>query len=130
MGTIEKKLDSTEIQAGACRYCGQVRQFETSGLCTAERLDEMATEKCDCMAAREERRGREAAARAEANIDTLFGETPHMAGYLKHSVPLLQDGRIDSVSVRSGKTKASAARMSDGKIKITRDVKNRAELKS
>lgn len=130
MGKFEKKLESTEIQTGACIYCGQVRQFETSGLCTAERLDEMATERCHCMEAQEERREREAKERAEANIDTLFREAPRMAEYLKHSVPLIQERCIDSVSVKSGKTKASVAMMSDGKIKVTKDVKNKAELKS
>lgn len=45
----KKQLESSEIQTGACHYCGQVYQFETDGRATEEQLDAMALAKCDCL---------------------------------------------------------------------------------
>ncbi len=49
---VKKQLESSEIQTGACHYCGQVYQFETDGRATEEQLDEWAEEKCKCRDAR------------------------------------------------------------------------------
>ncbi len=52
----KKQLESSEIQTGACHYCGQVYQFETDGRATEEQLDSWAEEKCDCIDARIKKR--------------------------------------------------------------------------
>ncbi len=44
----KKQLESSEIQTGACHYCGQVYQFETDGRATETQLDKWAEEKCGC----------------------------------------------------------------------------------
>ena len=56
---IRKQLESSEIQTGACHYCGQIYQFETDGRATEEQLDTWAVEKCDCVAAQVDRKDRE-----------------------------------------------------------------------
>ena len=52
---VKKQVESSEIQYGSCRFCGQTYQIEASGMCGQDRLDGWATEKCDCSAAKEER---------------------------------------------------------------------------
>lgn len=69
----KKQVESSEIQIGSCKFCGQSYQIETSGVCSQERLDEWATEKCDCGDAKEEKKRKEQEIKAELNIEILFG---------------------------------------------------------
>lgn len=41
---VEKKLDSTRIEVGACKFCGQTYQLEVDGPWTEAMLDKAATE--------------------------------------------------------------------------------------
>lgn len=61
----KKQLESSEIQTGACHYCGQIYQFETDGRATEEQLDKWAEEKCDCVNAQITRRKMKTADKAK-----------------------------------------------------------------
>ncbi len=71
---IKKHFENSEIQTGACHYCGQVYQFETDGMVTEEQLDEWAEEKCDCIDARINKKRRGKANNAKVEIENLLGE--------------------------------------------------------
>lgn len=68
----KKKLESSEIQTGACHFCGQVYQFETDGRATEEQLDAWAAGKCDCIDARTERKRRQRADLAKEKLEELL----------------------------------------------------------
>lgn len=71
---VKKQLEGSEIQTGACRFCGQIYQFETDGRATEEQLDTWAVEKCDCTSAQLERTRRIKAEKAKEKLDKLLGE--------------------------------------------------------
>lgn len=115
---VKKQVESSEIQYGSCKYCGQIYQLETSGLCEQERLDEWATEKCDCSAAKEERKREKQELEAQINIKEMFGEYD-AAPVLRAAVHPIAIGAIDSVTVRIGSgVKATIKLTSKGKIQV------------
>lgn len=70
----QKQLEGSEIQTGACHFCGQIYQFETDGRATEEQLDKWAAEKCDCTGAQLEIKHRKKAEKAKEKLDKLLGE--------------------------------------------------------
>lgn len=75
MGEVmtKKQIEGSEIQTGACRYCGQIYQFETDGRATEEQLDKWAEEKCDCTGAEIDRKKRKRAEKAKEKLEELLG---------------------------------------------------------
>lgn len=129
---IKKQLESSEIQTGACHYCGQIYQFETDGQATEEQLDKWAEEKCDCTAARIERKKREKAERTKEKISQLFHEGyPEAAAILISGVDLLIEDKAVKVTVDTGVgAKLSIGINSKGNIKaeIAKTAKNSVEV--
>lgn len=115
---VKKQVESSEIQIGFCKFCGQAYQFETGGLCVQERLDEWATEKCDCDIAKEEQKRKEREEKAEENIKKLFGEYD-TAPILMAAVHPVAIGAIDSVTVNIGNGVRATMKLSGkGKIQV------------
>lgn len=116
---VKKQVESSEIQYGSCRYCGQTYQFETSGVCSADLLDEWASEKCDCGEAKEEKKRKEREIKAEMNIKTLFGGEDGAVEILLAAVHPIVKSAVDSVTVNIGNgVKATMKLTSKGKIHI------------
>lgn len=100
----KKQLESSEIQTGACHYCGQVYQFETDGKATAEQLDAWAAEKCDCAAAQTERRHGEQADIAKHKLDILLGENFGEAKELLYAaIDQIVDYKLNKITLDIGK---------------------------
>ena len=128
---VKKQLESSEIQTGACRYCGQIYQFETDGRATQEQLDRWAEEKCDCMEAGIERKRAERANEAKENIVELAGEShTEAAEVICRGIDLLMSGNVASVAVvTSDGYRLSATVSTKGAIKteVTKTVKKSKE---
>lgn len=129
----KKQLESSEIQTGACHYCGQIYQFETDGRATEEQLDAWAVEKCDCVDAKIERKYAEKINEAQANVREMIEEIesdpeqPHFAtGLICDGIDLLARRKIVSLQVvmRNG-YKLSAKINDKGNIKteISKTIK-------
>lgn len=115
---VKKQVESSKIQIGFGRFCGQSYQLETSGVCDQESLDEWASEKCDCDGAKEVQRMKEQEVKAEINIKNLFGEWD-AAPVLRAAVHPVAVGAIDSVTVNIGNgVKATIKLTAKGKIQI------------
>lgn len=114
----DKQLLSSEIQTGACVYCGQCFQIETSGNATEKDLDQWATEKCDCIDALRARNRK----KIKARIDSLFAsEYPDTAETLKGIVEAMQDSRVTKITIDTGcGVKAQMSMTTKGYIKIER----------
>lgn len=85
---IEKKKDNLEelVQATiACRFCGQVAVREVPEDWDEEKRNELATETCDCDAAKHYTFNKQRAERAAGRIELLFGS--------KHEKPISDDAR-------------------------------------
>lgn len=129
---IRKQLESSEIQTGACHYCGQIYQFETDGRATEEQLDTWAVEKCDCVAAQVDRKDKAKIEKAKRNTEELFGEKYHEAcEILKAGVDMIARYKAAKVTVDTG----SGAKLSVGinakggiKAEITRTEKKSREI--
>lgn len=117
---VKKQVESSEIQYGSCKYCGQVHQFETSGMCSQDQLDEWASEKCDCSEAKEKKKMKEQELKAQVSIEEMFG------GYdtepiLRAAVHQVATCAIDSVTVNIGNgVKATIKLTGKGKIQVKR----------
>lgn len=128
---VKKQLENSEIQTGACHYCGQIYQFETDGRATEEQLDAWAVEKCDCGDAKIEKRRVKRANEAKDNIRELAGENQEEAvDLICQGIDQLLIGKIATVSVTTrGGYKLSATINAKGNIKteITKTVKKSKE---
>lgn len=128
---VKKQLESSEIQTGACHYCGQIYQFETDGRATAEQLDAWAVEKCDCISARIERKKQIQKEEAKANIEELLGEgREDVAGLLNHGIDIIVEKMASKVIVKTGRGETMQVSVNkDGIIKteITKTSKKSKE---
>lgn len=98
----KKQAESSVIQIGACKFCGQTYQLETSGMCSEGQLNEWATEKCDCWEAEEEREL--TAAEEKAAI---------------HSVSICA---VDSVVVNVGNGVKTTLKLNKGKVQVKKTI--------
>lgn len=102
----KKQLESSEIQTGACHYCGQIYQFETDGRATEEQLDAWAVEKCDCGGAVMKRRRAEKAEEAKQDIFEIAEESEceqtqrdAALNLICEGIDLLVEQKIESMGV-------------------------------
>lgn len=127
----KKQLDSSEIQTGACHYCGQVYQFETDGMATVEQLDKWAEEKCDCIDAKIRRNERSKAEKAKKKLDELLDENfSEERDVLYKAIDLMAQHKIVKCTVDIGKgVKLSVGLNTKGNIKteITQTKKRSTE---
>lgn len=106
---------------GKCKYCGNPRIVE-GDLEGADQdtLNEWATEQCDCNGAETARKRAADRKTAEAYIDDLV-DKPDVAAELKKFIPLLQECKIDGVTVKvNEKTKITLATKTSGALKVAR----------
>lgn len=119
---VKKQVESSEIQLGFCKFCGQSYQFETSGVCSQERLDEWASEKCDCGEAREVREMKKQEEKAVENIEKLFGKYD-AAQILMAAVHPIAIRAVDSITVNIGKSVKGQIKLKNSKIQVQKTVK-------
>lgn len=63
-----------QVQTEACRYCGQIVQFEAEGALTGEQAMEMAALNCGCEDAVAYQKWMKQEKKALENVSKLFGE--------------------------------------------------------
>ena len=115
---VKKQVETSEIQYGACKYCGQVHQFETVGMCSQDQLDEWASEKCDCSEAKEAEKMRKREQIARMNIEDMFGRYD-TATILQAAVHPVATCAVDSVTINIGNgEKATIKLTGKGKIQV------------
>lgn len=128
---VRKQLESSDIQTGGCKFCGQIYQFETGGQASEEQLDAWATEKCDCIDSRIEQKRQQRAAEAKANVQELLGEgREDIAGLLDHGIDLISESKATRVTVKTGRGETMNVSVNkDGIIKteITKTTKKSKE---
>ncbi len=128
----KKQLESSEIQTGACHYCGQVYQLETDGRATEEQLDKWAEEKCDCRDARVKKKRKERAVTAKFEIENLFGEQyTEACRVLKTGIDLITDEKASKIVIDTGDgVKLSVSMNTKGilKAEIAKSVKKSREI--
>lgn len=123
---MKKQLETSEIQNGACRYCGQLMPFETSGLAKEDDLNEWATEKCDCTEAKIYTKRKKSMAGAKDKIQSFFGHDTGASGVsaikiLDIAVDAIFERQIDSLTVVIGNgCQGKVSQNSKGKIKVER----------
>lgn len=123
-----EKVEGTEIQYGACKFCGQTAPLETVGAVTQEQLDEWATEKCDCVKSKAWAKKKERFKKAQTSICELFpGDSETIRKTLDSVISPIYEGILDKVTIKSGNTTANIHLNSDYDIVIewidTRKVK-------
>lgn len=117
---VKKQLESSEIQTGACVFCGQVYQFETDGRVPEAQLDGWATDKCDCVDATLERRRKKKEQAAKDSIkELIMDEHPEIADMLNDTIGLILQEKITKLSVTAGNGEKMAMIVNQkGNIKI------------
>lgn len=129
-----------EYITGACSHCGQVINVDTST--SQDSADEKASRKCDCHAARCERRTAEQIAEAHDRIYQLFGEAAEELGFkplgsseaielLKNIATLVAQGKINGSTIQIfGNSRAKISLTSKGKIKVERSETRSCNLEA
>lgn len=130
--TAKEYLEGTEVQLGACIYCGQVFNLQTSGQCTEEQLNRWATDQCDCSGARGARRVEESEKKAKDNIEKFFREnSPEAADIMKMAVRSVQEQKIASITVDTGfGVKGSVKLTNKGFIKVEKSISKKTSLEA
>lgn len=121
------------FDTGYCTFCGQV-QFLTVEAGSPEEANELATQKCDCDQALDERTARMSINNARERIDQLFGvgsadlefepiTDQHLIDLLYHLVGYIARHKVRSCSMLlSGYGVAKISLTGKGKIKVERMV--------
>lgn len=105
---------------GKCKYCGNARIVDTDEELNQEELDALASDQCDCNGAEHARKRKADRETAEAYIDDLV-DKEEVAEELKRFIPLLQECKIDGVTVKvNEKTKITLATKTSGALKVAR----------
>ncbi len=121
----------SELQIGACIYCGQSRQIEADGRKTEQELANMATMLCNCEEAKAAQDVEMMQTTAETNVEKLFREeNPDMASLLKAAVLPIMGDRIDQIIIKSGKMQGKVSVNSKGGIKVERTDTHKKALES
>lgn len=122
---MKKQLESSDIQQGACTYCGQIYAFETSGLAREDDLNGWATEKCDCPEATYHTERKKSLEGAKKNITKFFEKIPDSGEFIvsvmNMAADALYEDKIYSLSIDTGLgIKGKISQNSKGKIKVER----------
>ena len=96
----EKELKNV----GTCAYCGQTRAIETLGEVTQKELDRMATERCVCQGAQEEKKKKARKAKIDEFINKKF---PYgkLAGEIHSLVDVIEDNTFEEITAKLYKDK-------------------------
>ena len=124
------RAEGMELQVGYCAACGQARGFQTLGGAEQPRLNEWATDECNCAAGEEERRIRQSQLKAEENIEKLFGqEFPETVAVLKTALPFIIADRIASITIKTGyEIDAKISITAKGKVKVEKKNNKKISL--
>lgn len=121
---VEKKLDSTRIEVGACKFCGQTYQLEVDGPWTEAMLDKAATKKCTCDDALKAKKRERVLEKCGKKVDQMFEEQKdEFRETLKNICTHIYDEEMDkAVLTIDDRTKVTIG-WSKGNIKIERTEK-------
>lgn len=109
-----------QVQA-ECMYCGQIVMLEVEDNVSEADYGELAALQCECEASEQWRAMQESKEKAIENADELFAEFPDALNLLKDSVKLIAKGKIESVTINTGRNvKAKILRTPNGKMKVER----------
>lgn len=126
---IRKQIEDSVIQIGACPFCGQTYQMETSGMCTDEQLNRMAVEKCDCCDAMKFKKKDRKKKNAYQDIENLFGEFGEVRDIFGQVVNLIVEDQITSVTIKiNGNVTGKISCTSKGNIKVEKEMKQKIAL--
>lgn len=123
---MKKQLESSEIQHGACRFCGQIMSFETSGLAKEDDLNEWAVEKCDCTAAKIYTKRKKSVNTAKERVNTFFSNISGPSGetairLLNEAIDAIIQNEIEQITINIGDgCKGKVSTNSKGNIKVER----------
>lgn len=107
-------------QIGYCEFCHQGMTIQTVGEVTQQKLNEIATSKCQCSEAKSERRKIERRAKVNTYVEKNF--TEDAAPTIKELVELVEHGEFDQIVITHGLTgwKTTMKTDKDGYLVITK----------
>jgi biotin synthase-like enzyme len=117
------------VMTGFCKYCGQAIAIETEKELDQEALDNEASMKCECEAAKVMKKREENRRIGLESVRCLFEDMPDLAEFLQDGVNIIAENRADSISVDTGmgvqgKLKATKK----GTVRVTRIEKEKREM--
>lgn len=96
----EKELKNV----GTCAYCGQTRVIETLGEVTQKELDRMATERCLCQGAQEEKRKKARKAKIKEFVERKF-PFGNLSIEMLEIVDAVEDNTFEEITIKLYKDK-------------------------
>lgn len=107
-------------QIGYCDFCHQGMTIQTVGEVTQQKLNEIATSKCQCPEAKSERRKIERREKVNNYVEKNFSEDA--APTIKALVELVEHGEFDQIVITHGLTgwKTTMKTDKDGYLVITK----------
>lgn len=108
-----KKMERT----GICKYCNQVQFVEASEHLTPEQVNNLVTEKCECVMASIERKKKERMKAAGNWAKETFGkENEGIMVYV--AIKAVFDNKLDSITIKNGRKTYKIDQDREGMIRI------------
>ena len=127
----EKMVEENEERAvereGACRFCGQIKLIKALDMFTDVKLNELATEQCDCWEAKDYTWKKERKETAYNRVEMLFGagREPQLSDakmkMLHDAADYVVDGSASKIVIDvTGTLKMTVNETTKGAVKINR----------
>lgn len=116
------------LQKGICKYCGDTIMVEAASGTEEEILNELASERCNCIDAEVAKKRKEQRLECEKNLQELIApEYPRIANILIDGIELIQDGVLDKITIKvNANQKVIMSHHKDG-IKVELEKKQKQE---
>lgn len=110
------------VNTGKCRYCGQIRMFDTQ--IEEEDAEREATLDCTCTGAKTFKQNEARREKAKDNIElAIYKIDQEVCEYTKQCVELVDRGRIAKITVDLGAgIKKAVLKTNKGTIKVTKKI--------
>lgn len=116
-----------------CKFCGQAVIVELPEGCTPLEAEEIATENCSCLLARENKKKLKAKEQAKAQVEELFGKcsSEDTVELMKDAVELLHSSDIERLTMNINSTTVAEVKIdAKGKYSVTKTLTVKAKRES
>lgn len=118
MGISEQDPNELPKMMATCRFCGQTRLVQTVGDVSQDKLDEVATDQCDCSDAKVYHNRQQKIRRASEWADGYFENRPSIITLVKTAFQGVTNHDCEQVQIKDGEWTHTIYLDSDGYLTV------------
>lgn len=114
----------SSTRGGICKYCGQVIMVEAPENWSGAEVNDLATDKCDCVEAKRERKKRERAIKAREWAEKRFSKDDCQMQAVVCSIMAIFEDSFDKITIKAGKETYKIDKDKNWMIRIQHEYKD------